>query len=455
MRCLYEVLGVEKTAESAEIKMAYRKQAIKWHPDKNPDNAAEAEERFQEIINAYEVLSDPHERSWYDNHRDAILRSGERHQAGGSAGVGGSEEPEEEIIDLYAYFSSSCYKGYGNDAKGFYAVYTEAFGLVAETERNCGSESTPPPFGNDLSDWGDVKAFFDYWSNFCTVREFGWKEPYNLASAPNRKVRRLMEEENKKVKKQAKKEFNDLVRDLAAFAKKRDRRVQRRQREVKEAKSEKKREEEERIRLEKEERMRKAEEYVDHFVEDVQAWQIEEEEEEEEVDPSYCVICSKRFKSIGQLRNHEKSKKHKEQLKKMRRFLEEEERAMGATAAAPAAREELACILVDQDRHHEGEGEEAEAGDVAEAKRQEAEAEVPPRPREAAPPSPPPNEGKKAKKKNKTQLRKERKLAAKREAEENKKIAALKCSTCGVVFDSRNKLFAHLKKECTPALKSV
>merc|ERR1719201_1409953 len=110
---------------------------------------------------------------------------------------------------------------------------------------------------------------------------------------------------------------------------------------------------------------------------------------------------------------------------------------MGATAAAPAAREELACILVDQDRHHEGEGEEAE---------------MPPRPREAAPPSPPPNEGKKAKKKNKTQLRKERKLAAKREAEENKKIAALKCSTCGVVFDSRNKLFAHLKKECTPAL---
>jgi DnaJ-class molecular chaperone len=54
----YEILEVPKTASEAEIKKAYRKHALKWHPDKNPDNQKEAERRFKEISEAYEVLSD-------------------------------------------------------------------------------------------------------------------------------------------------------------------------------------------------------------------------------------------------------------------------------------------------------------------------------------------------------------------------------------------------------------
>ena len=67
------------------------------------------------------MLSDPHERKWYDNHREAILRSGDRHQAGASGGGGGGEAPEDEVEpeDLYAYFSASCYKGFGNGKEGF------------------------------------------------------------------------------------------------------------------------------------------------------------------------------------------------------------------------------------------------------------------------------------------------------------------------------------------------
>lgn len=64
MRCHYEVLGVSRDASDEELKKAYRKLALKWHPDKNIDNEQEAKENFQLVQQAYDVLTDPHERAW-------------------------------------------------------------------------------------------------------------------------------------------------------------------------------------------------------------------------------------------------------------------------------------------------------------------------------------------------------------------------------------------------------
>ena len=64
-RDYYEVLGVSKNATDEEIKKAYKKQAIKYHPDRNPGNK-EAEEKFKEAAEAYEVLHDPNKRAQYD-----------------------------------------------------------------------------------------------------------------------------------------------------------------------------------------------------------------------------------------------------------------------------------------------------------------------------------------------------------------------------------------------------
>ena len=61
----YNILGVDKTADDKQIKSAYRKLSLKFHPDKNPGNK-EAEEKFKEINEAYEVLSDEEKRSTYD-----------------------------------------------------------------------------------------------------------------------------------------------------------------------------------------------------------------------------------------------------------------------------------------------------------------------------------------------------------------------------------------------------
>ncbi|XP_036995548.2 dnaJ homolog subfamily B member 8 [Artibeus jamaicensis] len=62
----YEVLGVQSSASSEDIKKAYRKLALRWHPDKNPDNKEEAEKKFKQVSEAYEVLSDSRKRSVYD-----------------------------------------------------------------------------------------------------------------------------------------------------------------------------------------------------------------------------------------------------------------------------------------------------------------------------------------------------------------------------------------------------
>src|SRR6202140_3365583 len=65
-RDCYEVLGVAHTANAEEVKSAYRKAAMKWHPDRNPHAKQEAEEKFREATEAYSILSDPQKRVTYD-----------------------------------------------------------------------------------------------------------------------------------------------------------------------------------------------------------------------------------------------------------------------------------------------------------------------------------------------------------------------------------------------------
>jgi len=77
-RCYYEILSVEKAASQDDIKRAYRRLAMKWHPDRNPGNA-DAEGEFKACTEAYEVLSDPERRELYDRHGHAGLRQNPGH----------------------------------------------------------------------------------------------------------------------------------------------------------------------------------------------------------------------------------------------------------------------------------------------------------------------------------------------------------------------------------------
>src|ERR1041384_3479951 len=95
-RDYYEVLGLEKGVGEEEIKKAYRKLAVKYHPDKNPGDKA-AEEKFKEMGEAYEVLSDPQKRAAYDQYGHAAFDR----RAGGFGRAGGFHDPFEVFREVF------------------------------------------------------------------------------------------------------------------------------------------------------------------------------------------------------------------------------------------------------------------------------------------------------------------------------------------------------------------
>lgn len=111
-RDYYEVLGVAKNANADEIKKAYRKAAIKYHPDKNPGDK-EAEEKFKEAAEAYDVLSNPEKRARYDQFGHAGM-SGAAGAGGGFGGFGGGFSMEDifsQFGDIFGgHFSGGSYR---------------------------------------------------------------------------------------------------------------------------------------------------------------------------------------------------------------------------------------------------------------------------------------------------------------------------------------------------------
>ncbi|MBP6373679.1 MAG: DnaJ domain-containing protein, partial [Flavobacterium sp.] len=107
----YEILGITKSASEAEIKKAYRKKAIEFHPDKNPGNK-EAEENFKKAAEAYEVLSDPNKKAKYDQYG---------HQAfeGGGGGYGGGGMNMDDIFSQFGdIFGGGGFGGFGGFGGG-------------------------------------------------------------------------------------------------------------------------------------------------------------------------------------------------------------------------------------------------------------------------------------------------------------------------------------------------
>ena len=317
----YELLGVSESSSPDEVKIAYRKQALIWHPDKNPDNLEEAHHKFKAINEAYTVLSDPHEKAWYDSHKSEILT--------------GSKTAD---MDLWSYFSASVYPGgFTDDPDGFYSVYDEVFESLNKKENGEAKDKTKivnrPRFGNSLSDPESLKVFYAFWSNFTTSRGFTWADAYNPCDAPNRKVRRLIEVENTKERNKHRKAYNEMVITLIDYIKKRDPRWIKYQEEARVEKMKKdemdeiQRKEDEIRKKEylEEHRKKQAERYAKEYKEKMMhrnesdSDEVKEKGEQDESDGEllWCEICKKSFINQGQLNNHNNSKKHKQNVQKV------------------------------------------------------------------------------------------------------------------------------------------
>lgn len=222
MQCYYELLGIPLTATERELKTAYRAKALALHPDKNPNG----QEEFIKVQEAYEVLTDPNERAWYDRNRNEILR--------GKSNVVVSEFVTKQY--LMGFFATSSYNGINDNDGGFYKVYAELF-IKLETDEREAYENDPECLANlfneECCQFGDssssfepkVKQFYGKFTSFSTCKSFSWADEYKLFEIDDRRVRRMAEQKNKKARDSARKEYNAAVCNLASLIKKRDPRV--------------------------------------------------------------------------------------------------------------------------------------------------------------------------------------------------------------------------------------
>lgn len=517
------------TSTSDEIRKAYRRLALRFHPDKNPDDVESANERFRLIQAAYEVLSDDQERAWYDAHREQILG-------------GGMDDDDDEYVDeafdeqTFQNFRSGKQKPppapTGNsspgltprqimrfldaslcmdvqppsaDETGFFGTYRRVFERLAEEEKGAapypGETSLPfeafPSFGYSHTPYmhskhsdgeetihqTQIRDFYAVWSGFSTRKGFAWRDGYRVNDAPDRRVKRAMEKENKRMRETAKREYNDTVRSLVSFIRKRDPRVkahinsqstatnsveemQRR----KEAAEREMREQEERARAYRKQTWDAWEHGAEDseedseasFGENVQGNDEGEENLEEFLDELECFACDKVFQSEAAFANHEKSNKHKKQVQKLQREMQKEDRelqksmkemnveeeeekeedesvviipaqnqdAQDETAGlSKKARQRLKKRMKEQEKASTSETATPEIGSEEEAETQNANQQPELIEKTEAHEQSPLSNGKKS-----------------RRAKKDTKSAKERCNVCSTGFDSRSKLFTHIRE---------
>ena len=234
-KCYYELLGVMQDATADELKKAYRQKALQLHPDKNPHRLEKSHEEFAAVRAAYEVLSDPQERAWYDRHRTTILARNKRQAKS-------ADDDAPTLDDLLRYFNEDAYDDYEDDKTGFFTVYRELFQFLEEFEAeedlygssrgSYGPRSSYTNFGSKNTPYEPmVRQFYEKWLHFSSLRSFEEGDRYQPSYHENRRIRRAIHKQNNKEREKLQREFSEAVRDLAAFVRKRDPRYSQWQRE--------------------------------------------------------------------------------------------------------------------------------------------------------------------------------------------------------------------------------
>ncbi|KAK6504573.1 hypothetical protein TWF481_006512 [Arthrobotrys musiformis] len=337
----YTLLGVDRNADQDEIKKAYRRKALELHPDKNVNNVEAATKLFSEVQAAYEVLSDPQERAWYDSHKDQILREdADDSDTLAAAHAQNVTVTSAELLKHFSLFSSRMDMSNSNP-KGFYSTAGKIFETIAREEEDAAAranEDVPffyPSFGNSKSDYqDDVKTFYTAWTGFSTMKSFAWEDRYRYRDAPDRRIKRLMEKENKKLRDTAIREFNDTVRQFVLYIRKRDPRYLPNFQSTEErdaAAREASKDQSLRARMENAAKVAAYKEADWSKTKDVYDDETDEDEEESDEEPTVefeCVACNKIFKTENQMEMHEKSKKHIKMVQSIKRQMRKDDIAL-------------------------------------------------------------------------------------------------------------------------------
>lgn len=450
---LYEILGVDASVDDAGLKKAYKKMALALHPDRNYDNVEEATTKFAKVQAAYDILSDPHERAWYDSHGD------------GSRGAQGRNETEyggniTKTDELNSYMDPEWYQRFAGDDDSFYEVIHQLFVRLAREENEAAHDQgiedlLYPTFGTAKSTWRDVRSFYEFWQSFSSVKEFSWEDVYRSWDASDRRTRRAMESRNSKIRDAARNEFNRAVRSLVKCIKIRDPRYKQnnknKQNEADDANAKaqakrdrkKFREQQETYEEQDWEKVKPQDVFDDEE-------QSENEQQEEQVEIE-CVVCDKIFKSEQQYRAHEQSRKHIRAVKDLQRQMRKEGIELG----------------FDDENEDEVQDSTSNGGNKVPVARTEdtEDAEVEPKLEEEHEQAAVPNdasvddllaqlEGLKADKKSQAaESTSGGKAKNRRKKKDQQNELANRCAVCQSDFPSRNKLFDHIKESGHVGLK--
>lgn len=474
------------TANGDELKRAYRQRALQLHPDKNPHRLEEAHHEFAAIQAAYEVLSDPQERAWYDRNRTTILAGKRRAEA--------DDEEALSVDDLLKYFDRGAYEGFEDGSRGFFTVYRELFEYLEEFEaeeelaaaaqqqggysahhRSSLSGKSPASFtsfGSKHSPYEPmVRRFYDKWLHFTSNRSFDEADRYQPTFGDNRRLRRAMHKENSRERERLRRDFSQRVRELAAFVRKRDPRwiAWHKQRTQERAEEEQRRRAQDRAlreakqaafveadwsRLEDEQLARAycSAEYGEGEEVDslgggssdeptVGGGEGEESEEDyEEEEGYYCGPCKKLFKNHGQWKSHERSKKHRSALLAIgidpdaveddSDVIEPVEESIESSLSRVTLDDEGDGVREQDDKGGRDAAMATEATTIRE--KDSIELELPSSSTTAKAGS---------REKKSRRAKKDKKAGEEEEEEEHR------CNVCGSAFATRNKLFQHVRDE--------
>lgn len=421
----------------------------------------------------------------YDRHKDQILR-------------GTQSDYEDASLDVFQYFTASCYKGFGDDDGGFYKVYGDIFHQIATEDLEFMDDEEEfdriPKFGNSTSDYEKIVGpFYGFWQSYSTKKSYSWLCPHNINEIRDRRILREIEKETRKLAQKARKDRNEEVRALVSFVRKRDKRVQQ-YKILLEEKAEQNRIKQNQKRLEQikknrlemetmskstvlnvdgyEEMLRQMEktyassddddyddddgndnsdmgEIIDR-AEDLEVNCESDDDEEEYIDHLYCVACNKSFKNESSFKNHETSKKHLSNIERLKREMLDEDAGFKENESLdenhdsndsedvqrvePVKKSKKSKkknrVIVQSEPEQESE----EIESVTQPESVEEKTEVVEKPRKSA----------KAKRLKKTEQSNSAVTTA-----DSKPLdidTSHVCVTCKSTFDSKNKLFAHLKK---------
>lgn len=293
-------------------------------------------------------------------------------------------------MSWFRLFPSISKIDYSDGPNGFYSILSSTFSKLAEEERSAAAEQDLeeprcPSFGGSKSEYGDhVKQFYKHWTGFKTVKSFSWHDVYRLSDAPDRRVRRAMDKENERLRREAKKKFEDNVREFVQFVRKRDPRyvsqIPKTEEERQAAILARSKEQAARARAanaaaQKEYQPADWTTVVEGGgIYDEEFSEADEEKEDEEIQEKIvfeCVACGKVFKTEGQMVGHEKSKKHKQAIWRLKKKMEKENIELGLSMEGNVPETE--------DREEEGEKEEkVEVGKLHSEYTADKPSEIPP-----------------------------------------------------------------------------